>query len=160
MRAAALATSVSIVDIIVARARGLLSSSFRYRALSLAYFALSVVCCFLVSLAMRMISALYSAAGRRRRVLQASSRVLTARANIGSVASGGKGERMLRVDEVEGSDGVIGAGEMGGVSVRGRGGGGRLDEVERAELETVVETTTCERTGEESGKGGVDENGG
>lgn len=107
---------------------------------------------------MRVISALYSAAGRRRRALQASSRVLTARAKIGSVASCGKGERVLRIDGVEESDGVIEAGELGGVSVRGRGGGGRLDEVERAELETVVETTTCERIGEESGKGGVDEN--
>lgn len=107
---------------------------------------------------MRRISALYSAAGRRRRLLQASSRVSTARAKIGSVASGGKGEGVLRIDRAEGSGGVVGAGELGGVSVRERGGRGRLDEVGRAGLETVAGTMICERTGGESGKEGVDEN--
>ena len=66
---------------------------------------------------MRKISALYSAAGRRRRSLQTSSRVLTARAKIRSVASDGRGGGVLRVDGVEGIGGVIGAGVLGGVSV-------------------------------------------
>lgn len=100
----------------------------------------SVACFFLVSLAMRRISALYSAAGRRSRFLQASSRLSTAFSKIESVELDVRGEGVMGV--------WVSAGVLGGVSVRKRGDEGRLGEADGEGLETGMGTRTGERSGD------------
>jgi len=118
MRPMALAAWLSIIVINLSKSCWFLAF-FLYRFRYVSYLALSAACCFLASLTMRRISALKSAAGRRRRCLQVSFRLSTAREKIGSAALLVEGVRDV------GDGGVEGTGELDGVAVYGRifGGG-------------------------------------